>query len=64
VPFKIEQDFEKVSNKSLGLQIDRATKAMPEPVTTAPRRTTRTVKPVFKTSLGGDGKISFILYLT
>jgi len=57
--YKIEQDFEKVSNKTLGIQIDRATKAIPETVTSGPRRTTRNVKPVFKASMANEGKIFF-----
>jgi len=52
--YKIEQDFEKVSNKTLGIQIDRATKAIPETVTSGPRRTTRNVKPVFKASMANE----------
>jgi len=70
--FKVEQDFEKISNKALGIQLDRAAKSTPE--TVAPRRTTRTSKPLFNKStyandedesgsdddkddaFGGDGK--------
>lgn len=50
VPFKIEQDFEKVSNKAIGLQMDRATKNVTEHAAPAPRRTTRMTKPLFNAS--------------
>lgn len=43
---KIEQDFEKVSNKTLGLQMGRAVKADPEPSAYGLRRTSRIHKPV------------------
>jgi len=50
VPFKIEQEFEKVSHKAIGMQMDRATKNLAEPAIPAPRRTTRMTKPLFNTS--------------
>lgn len=47
---KIEQDFEKVSNKTLGLQMGRVTGAHHDS-NVAPRRTTRVHKPVQNSSM-------------
>jgi len=50
-PLKIEQDFASVSNKTLGLQIEKATKAAPESANSlGPRRTNRTTKPLYPVS--------------
>jgi len=47
---KIEQGFDRISNKTFGLQLDRATKSVPTEMEIAPRRTSRVTKPLFNTS--------------
>jgi hypothetical protein len=48
---KIEQDFEKVSNKTLGLQMGRVTGANHDLNNSGPRRTTRVHKPVHNSAM-------------
>lgn len=49
-PLKVEQDFEKVSNKTLGLQIEKVTNKTPDSSAVGPRRTTRATKPLYSAS--------------
>jgi len=52
IPFKIEQDFEKVSNKTISQQFDRVAKGQSQPDSAGigPRRTNRVTKPLYNTT--------------
>jgi len=54
VSMKVEQDFEKVSNKTLGIQLDRASKVIPEGNGANLRRTNRISKPLYTAAMNED----------